>query len=108
MGKVRKVVLDTAEFHPLHKNWLSLAQIISKELGVELEVKKEDYVYAISYGDKDDLGMAWLPQLFLEMEDGSVRLVMSQYPFDPATTKPSDSMALEEARRKVTEIVKDP
>jgi len=52
--------------------------------------------------------MAWLPQLFLEMEDGSVKLVMSQYPFDPATTKPSDEMALAEARRKVQEILKDP
>jgi len=72
MGKVKKVVLDTAEFHPLHRNWVSLAQTIAKELNVDLEVKQEDYVYAISYGDKDDFGMAWLPQLFLEMEDGSV------------------------------------
>ncbi|MGC9071196.1 MAG: hypothetical protein ACP5HK_00645 [Acidilobus sp.] len=107
MGKVKKVVLDTAEFHPLHRNWLNLAQTIAKELGVDLDVKTEDYVYAISYGDKDDLGMAWLPQLFLEMEDGSVKLVMSQYPFDPATTKPSDQMALDEARKKVQEILKD-
>jgi hypothetical protein len=108
MGKVKRVVLDTAEFHPLHRNWVSLAQTIAKELNVDLEVKQEDYVYAISYGDKDDFGMAWLPQLFLEMEDGSVKLIMSQYPFDPATTKPSDEMALAEARRKVQEILKDP
>ncbi len=108
MGKARKVVLDTAEFHPLHRNWVNLAQTIAKDLGVDLEVKNEDYVYAISYGDKDDLGMAWLPQLFLEMEDGSVKLVMSQYPFDPSTTKPSDEMALQEARKRVQEITKDP
>lgn len=108
MGKIKKVILDTAEFHPLHKNWASLAEAIAKELGVELEVKKEDYLFAISYGDKDDLGMAWLPQLFVELEDGSVRLVMSQYPFDPATTKPSDQLAMQEAKRKIAEIQKDP
>ncbi len=108
MGRPKKVVLDTAEFHPLHRNWVNLAQTIAKELGVELEVKTEDYVYAISYGDKDDLGMAWLPQLFVEMEDGAVKLLMSQYPFDPATTKPSDQMALDEARKKVQEIIRDP
>jgi hypothetical protein len=52
--------------------------------------------------------MAWLPQLFVQLETGEVRLVMSQYPFDPRTTKPSDSMALEEARRRLQEIMKDP
>jgi hypothetical protein len=108
LGKVVKLVLDTEDFHPLHKNWMNLAQQLAKELNVELEVKKEDYVYAISYGDKDDLGMAWLPQLFAQLENGEVKLVMSQYPFDPKTTKPSDPMALEEARRKLQEIMKDP
>ncbi|MFP3320994.1 MAG: hypothetical protein RXO24_10535 [Acidilobus sp.] len=108
MGKIVKVILDTEDFHPLHRSWSSLAEQVAKELNVELEVRKEDYVFAISYGDKDDLGMAWLPQLFVQLEGGQVKLVMSQYPFDPRTTKPSDSMALEEARKKIQEIQKDP
>ncbi|MEB2793185.1 MAG: hypothetical protein G5Z42_04925 [Caldisphaeraceae archaeon] len=108
MGDVKKIILDTAEFHPLHKSWLSLAQNLAKELGVEVEVKKEDYLFAISYGDKDDIGMAWLPQLFVQTADDKIVLVMSQYPFDPATTKPSDTMAFEEAKKKIDEIKKDP
>ncbi|MEB3779593.1 MAG: hypothetical protein GSR85_05105 [Desulfurococcales archaeon] len=108
MGKIRKIVLDTIEFHPLHKAWVKLGEQIAKDLGVDFEVLKEDYVYAINYGDTDDLGMAWLPQLFAELEDGSVKLILSQYPFDPQTTSPDEEKAIEEARRKVEEIARDP
>ncbi len=108
MGKIRKLVLDTAEFHPLHKAWLKLAEKLASELGVELEVKKEDYMYAIEHGKTDDLGMAALPQLFAELEDGSVKLVLGEYPFDPATTKPDEEMAYREAKRRIEEILRDP
>ena len=106
MVRIKKLILDTADFHPLHKMWVNLAESLSKEYGVELEVKKEDYLFAISYGDKDDIGMAWLPQLFAELEDGRILLVMSQYPFDPSTTKPSEELALNEAKKKLEEIQK--
>lgn len=108
MGKVRRLVLDTAEFHPLHKDWLRLAERLSEELGVDLEVKKEDYLYAIQYGLTDELGMAALPQLFAELEDGSVKLVLGVYPFDPATTKPDEGMAYEEAKKSLGGITGDP
>ena len=75
------------------------------ELGVELEIKNEDYIYAIQYGETDDLGMAWLPQLFVQLDDGSVRLVLSRYPFDPATVKPSEELALKEARERINAIL---
>ena len=104
MARIVKLVLDTAEHHPLHKAWLKLSQALSEEFNVELEVRREDYVYAINHGETDELGMAWLPQLFAEMEDGSVRLVLSRYPFDPATTKPDEEKALEEARSRIREI----
>lgn len=108
LGEIKKIILDTAEFHPLHKSWINLAQTLSKIYNLELEIKTEDYLFAISYGDKDDIGMAWLPQLFAQMSDGKIILLMSQYPFDPSTTKPSDSMALEEGKKKIEELKKDP
>lgn len=108
MGKIAKLVLDTAEFHPLHKAWMSLAKKLSEELGVELEVKKEDYMYAIEHGQTDDLGMAALPQLFAELEDGTVKLVLGSYPFDPATTKPDEEQAYKEAKKAIEEILRDP
>jgi hypothetical protein len=106
MARIKILILDTAEFHPLHKMWVNLAQNLSKEYGFDLEVKTEDYLFAISYGDKDDIGMAWLPQMFAELDDGRILLVMSQYPFDPATTKPSEELALKEAKKKLEEIQK--
>ncbi|BAN90784.1 hypothetical protein [Aeropyrum camini] len=108
MGKIVKVILDDLPHHPLHKMWLELAEKIAKELGVELEVKKEDYVFAMEHGDTDDLGMTWLPQLFVQLEDGSVKLVMSQFPFDPATGKSDPDKAYEEAKSKVEAIARDP
>jgi len=105
MPRVVKVILDTADFHPLHKAWVKLAETLARELGVELEIKNEDYIYAIQYGETDDLGMAWLPQLFVQLDDGSVRLVLSRYPFDPATVKPSEELALKEARERINAIL---
>ena len=105
MARIRKIILDTAEFHPLHKAWLNLAKRLAEELGVELEVKKEDYLYAIEHGQTDDLGMASLPQLFAELEDGSVVLIMAEYPFDPKTTKPDKELAYKEAKKKIEEIL---
>ena len=108
MGKIVKIVLDTAKFHPLHKAWLSLAEKLAKELNVELEVKEEDYMYAIEHGKTDDLGMAALPQLFAVLDNGEVKLVLGEYPFDPATTKPDERLAYEAAKRAVEEIQRDP
>jgi len=108
MGKIVKLVLDTAEFHPLHKAWVKLAEKLAKEYGVELEIKKEDYMYAIEHGQTDDLGMAALPQLFAELEDGTIKLVLGQYPFDPKTTKPDEAMAYNEAKKRIEEILSDP
>lgn len=105
MARIVRIVLDTAEHHPLHKAWLKLAETLAKELGVELEVKKEDYVYAIEHGETDDLGMAWLPQLFAVLDTGEVKLVLSKYPFNPQTTKPDEEAALREAKEKLREIL---
>ncbi len=108
MGRVAKIILDTAEFHPLHNAWKKLAEKLSKELDIPLEIKKEDYVFAIEHGETDDLGMAALPQLFVQLENGSVKLILGSYPFDPVTTKPNEDMAYEEAKKKLEEIMKDP
>jgi hypothetical protein len=103
MARIVKIVLDTAPFHPLHNMWVKLSESIAKELGVELEIKKEDYMYAITHGETDDLGMAWLPQLFAVTSDGKVELLLSRFPFDPVTTKPDE----DEARRQVLQRIKE-
>lgn len=104
MPRLAKIVLDTTKHHPLHGAWLSLAESLAREYGVELEVKEEDYIFAMEYGDKDDIGMTWLPQLFAVLDDGTVKLILSQYPFDPKTTNPDPGMAYEEAKRRLAEV----
>ncbi|MDM7275389.1 MAG: hypothetical protein P3X22_004625 [Thermoprotei archaeon] len=105
MPRIVKIILDTAEFHPLHKDWVRLARKLAEKLEVELEIKNEDYVYAIEHGETDDLGMAWLPQLFAQLEDGTVKLVLSRYPFNPETVKPSEELAVKEAEEKIRQIL---
>jgi len=105
MAKIKKVILDTAEFHPLHKAWLNLAKRLAEEHEAELEVKKEDYLFAIEHGQTDDLGMASLPQLFVELDDGRIMLVLAEYPFDPKTTKPDKEMAYNQAKKRIEEIL---
>ena len=101
MSKRAKIVLVTAKHHPLHQVWVKVAERVAKELGLDLEVREEDYVYVNEFGDKDEYGMAWLPQLFLEFADGKVILLLSRMPLDP-THKPDTEeavrLALEKAR----------
>lgn len=104
MPRIVKLVLDTADHHPLHKDWVRLAKALSQELGVELSIISEDYVFAISHGETDDLGMASLPQLFAVLDDGSVKLLLSKYPFDPVTAKPSEEMAIKEIRERISQL----
>ncbi|WP_440060212.1 hypothetical protein ACSU1N_03470 [Thermogladius sp. 4427co] len=99
MASVRKIVLVSAEHHPYHKLWVKLADRISKELNVPLDVRIEDYVYINEYGDKDEFGMAWLPQILAEYDDGSVRVLLSQLPLNTAL-QPDEDKALEIMKNK--------
>lgn len=78
--KAKKVILVTSESHPLHKAFLNVAEYVAKELGVEKEIKNEDYAFLSDYGEKDEFGMSWLPQLFVQMEDGRIYPVLTQMP----------------------------
>ncbi len=78
MGKVKKVILVTEQGHPLHNHFNKIASRLSKELNVELELRYSDYVFVTQYGDTDDLGLTWLPQMFVELDDGSIVKVLTQ------------------------------
>jgi hypothetical protein len=80
MSQLKKLILVTADHHPQHKLWVELAERLAKELGAELDVRYEDYVLLVEYGDTDDLGMAWLPQLLAELDDGKIVLLLSRLP----------------------------
>lgn len=100
MVAVKKVVLVTAPHHPYDKFWRKIAESLSKELNAELEVKIEDYVYLVEYGDKDDLGMSWLPQILVELDDGRVQWVLSQIPLNDKL-EPDEELAIGMMKEKL-------
>ncbi|AFK50849.1 hypothetical protein TCELL_0424 [Thermogladius calderae 1633] len=99
MASIKKVVLVTAEHHPYHKLWVKLAERLSKDLNTSLDVKIEDYVYINEYGDKDEYGMAWLPQILAEYDDGTVKVLLSQLPLNQAL-QPDEEKAIEIMKSK--------
>ena len=103
MPKVKKLILVTATHHPLHSLWVKLVDEIAGELGIDKEIKYEDYVLLTEYGDTDEFGMAWLPQLLAELDDESVKLVISQMPLNEAL-QPDYEKAKELIIAKIEEL----
>ncbi len=105
MTKVVRVILDTASYQPQHRFFLEISNWLSKTLNVELKVIEEDYVFANQYGDKDDFGFAWLPQLFVELEDGSIIPVLTKPPFNPNTLELDQEASKREIISKLLSIL---
>ncbi|RLG84166.1 MAG: hypothetical protein DRO40_02060 [Thermoprotei archaeon] len=103
MPKVKKLILVTATHHPLHSLWVKLVDEIANELGIDKEIKYEDYVLLTEYGDTDEFGMAWLPQLLAQLDDGSIKLVLSQMPLNEAL-QPDYEKAKEQIIAKIKEL----
>ena len=78
MGAIKKLILVTSPNHPLDKHFRKISERTSKELGIELEVRIEDYVFLVNHGDVDEFGMTWLPQLLAEDEDGNIIKVLTK------------------------------
>ena len=103
MAKPRKLILVTAPHHPQHKLWVQLLEEIANEKGLDKEVRIEDYVLLVEHGDTDDLGMAWLPQLLVELDNGEIKLLLSRMPLDE-NLQPSLELAKKEVMKKLEEI----
>lgn len=105
MPKPKKIVLVTATHVPYHNMWMKLAKEAAEKLGIELEVKYEDYVYLVEYGDTDEYGMAWLPQILIELDNGEVKVLLSRLPLNKAF-QPDYEKALETILEKAKELAK--
>jgi len=106
MPKPKKIVIVTATNHPYHDMWMKLAKEAAEKLGTELEVKYEDYVYLVDHGDTDEYGMAWLPQILIELDNGEVKVLLSQLPLNEAF-QPDYEKALETILKKAGELAEE-
>ncbi|MEM1604941.1 MAG: hypothetical protein QW604_03520 [Fervidicoccaceae archaeon] len=104
MVTVKKFILVTATHLPYHDKWVKLTQDLSNALGVQYEIKEEDYVFAIEHGKTDDLGMAGLPQLFAELDDGRIVVVLWEVPLNERYEADFDK-AKEVVLARIKEIV---
>ena len=102
MPRIKKLVLVTATHHPYHSLWTKIAEEAARRLGAQVEVKYEDYIYLIEHGDTDEYGMAWVPQLLAEFDDGSIRVLLSQLPLNEAL-QPDYEKALETIVKRAKE-----
>lgn len=105
MAKAKKIYLVTATHHPYHELWRKLAEELSKKLGLELEVRHEDYVFLIEHGDTDEYGMAWVPQILVELDDGTIKVILSQLPLNDSL-QPDYEQALKIMMEKIKELEK--
>ena len=103
MVKLKKIYLVTATHHPYHELWSKLAKEIADKLNTELEVKYEDYLFLMEHGDTDEYGMAWVPQMFAELDDGSIKLLLSNMPLNESLG-PDYEKAKEIVLEKIREL----
>ena len=101
MVRINKLILVTAKHMPQHKYFVDIAKEFASRLGVELEVREEDYVFLNEHGEKDEFGMAWLPQLFIDVE-GQIRPILTKLPINERTL----TIDIEKAKNQIIEILK--
>jgi len=108
LQRVTRLILVTASHLPTHKYFKSIAEELSKKLGVELEIREEDYVFLSEYGEKDEFGMAGAPQLFVVLESGEIKPILTKLVFNEKTLQidvsKSMELAIENLRRLGVEI----
>ncbi|MBC7127928.1 MAG: hypothetical protein ABC542_02120 [Candidatus Methanosuratincola petrocarbonis] len=78
--KVESIILVTADWEKAGQYAMKVCEAVSKAQNVPLEVKNEDYDFLIAHGVKDEFGGIDIPQIFLKLEDGTVKYVMSRIP----------------------------
>lgn len=103
--KAKKLILVTSESHPSHKPFLKVLEDLSKELNIEKEVKNEDYSFLADYGEKDEFGGTFLPQMFIETDDGKIIPVLTQMPFNPQKLVPDPEEGKKQALEKIKNVL---
>jgi len=103
--KAKKLILVTSESHPSHKPFLKVLEDLSKELNLEKEIKNEDYAFLADYGEKDEFGATFLPQLFLETDDGKIIPILTQMPFNPQKLEADPEEGKKQALEKIKNVL---
>lgn len=77
----KKLVMVTTEWAPFSDKLSKICEEEASKLGIEFELRKEDWIYLTRYGEVDELGGADVPQVFVEKE-GKVMHILTKVPID--------------------------
>ncbi|MEM0377182.1 MAG: hypothetical protein QXI90_05365, partial [Thermofilum sp.] len=94
-ARATKLILVGAPWAAFNDKLKKICQDIAAEKGIGFEEKVEDYIFLMKHGEKDELGGADIPQVFVEFDDGTIRHVLTRVPI--AGTEPD----FEEAKKKI-------
>ena len=97
---IAKIIAVSSTAHPLHRFIEKLCKSLSAELNIPYEMKLEEYIFLTERGAKDEYGFAFLPQIFVQYNDGSIKLVLSEIPLNERL-KPD----LEKAKKNILEKI---
>lgn len=98
----RRLVLVTTDWAPFSDKVAKICEEEAAKVGVQFEIRKDDWIYLTKYGEVDELGGADVPQVFIESE-GRVVHVLTRVPLD-INGKPD----FEEARRRIANALSGP
>ncbi|RLE66269.1 MAG: hypothetical protein DRJ38_02020 [Thermoprotei archaeon] len=82
MKKLKKLIVVTAQWDPVSSKILKIINRIAEKYNLNVEKKEEDWIFLKKYGEKDELGGADIPQVFIELEDGSIIHVLTKLPLN--------------------------
>uniref|UniRef100_A0A7C3ISD5 Thioredoxin family protein n=1 Tax=Candidatus Methanomethylicus mesodigestus TaxID=1867258 RepID=A0A7C3ISD5_9CREN len=98
--KVEGIIVVTADWEKAGQYALKVCEAVSKAQNIPVEIKKEDYDFLITHGEKDEFGGVDMPQIFLKLEGGAVKHVMTRIP-DKSNGMPDIEMGI----KKLTEAI---
>jgi hypothetical protein len=78
--KVEGIIVVTADWEKGSVYALRVCEAVSKSTNIPVEIKKEDYDLLINFGEKDEFGGVDIPQIFLKLEGGSMKHIMTRTP----------------------------
>lgn len=87
LGKVygmsaKKIIVVLASWEEASKYVKKAVTELSKEKGIEVEFKEEDYEFLDKYGVKNEYGGIDIPQVFIQNEKNEIKYVMSRAPLN--------------------------
>jgi len=79
---VKRIILALAEGAPLRRQMERMCKKVAEELGISFDVLVDDWDFLYKHAERDELGGIDLPQVFIELETGEIKHVLTRLPLD--------------------------